>query len=103
MIHLWGNHVQHQARHSANDYLPAQPGKISQTSQGHQKPLILTVNGKAEAIVQDAEAYQRLLDSAAQADPLEGILQSVEDMKKGRVRPARQALAAFRRFHEMPR
>jgi hypothetical protein len=28
----------------------------------HLKPLILTINGKAEAVVQDAEAYQRLLD-----------------------------------------
>jgi hypothetical protein len=30
--------------------------------------VILTVKGKAAAIVQDAEAYQRLLDIAADAD-----------------------------------
>jgi prevent-host-death family protein len=35
-------------------------------------PVVLTVNGKAAAVVQDAEAYQRLLDIAARADADEG-------------------------------
>ena len=30
-----------------------------------KRPVVLTVKGKAAAIVQDAEAYQRLLDLAA--------------------------------------
>jgi len=46
-----------------------------------------------------AEAYLRSLDIAAQADEGEGIRQGVEDFKKGRVRPARKALAEFRRAH----
>src|SRR5437870_10138266 len=61
--------------------------------------LVLTINGKAEAVVQDAEAYQRLLDIAAQADALEGIRQGIEDIKKGRMRQAREALEMFRRNH----
>ncbi len=36
------------------------------------RPLVLTVNGKAELVVQDAEAYQRLLDRAAGKVPAEG-------------------------------
>ena len=40
-----------------------------------KRPVILTVNGKAAAVVQDAEAYQRLLDIAARADAEEGIRQ----------------------------
>ena len=31
------------------------------------RPVVLTVNGRAAAVVQDAEAYQRLLDLAAAA------------------------------------
>ncbi len=61
-----------------------------------RRPLVLTVNGKAAAVVQDAVAYQRLLDIAAQADAKEGILQGREDVAKGRVSPARTALKAFR-------
>ena len=36
------------------------------------------------AVVQDAEAYQRLLDIAARADAGEGIRQGLEDAKKGK-------------------
>jgi prevent-host-death family protein len=68
-----------------------------------KRPMILTVNGKAAAVVQDAAAYQRLLDVAAQADVNEGIRQGLDDVKEGRVTPAREALAAFRRRHGIPR
>jgi prevent-host-death family protein len=37
-----------------------------------KRPVVLTVNGKAAAVVQDAEAYQRLLDIRALADAEEG-------------------------------
>jgi hypothetical protein len=47
------------------------------------------VNGKAAAIVQDVEAYQRLLDIAARADAEESIRQGIEDVAKGRTRPAK--------------
>jgi prevent-host-death family protein len=67
------------------------------------RPLILTVNGKAEAVVQDAEAYQRLLDIAAEADASEGIRQGLEDTRKGRTWPARQVFDEIRTQHEIPR
>jgi hypothetical protein len=54
-------------------------------------------------VVQDAEAYQRLLDVAAQAYPSEGIRQGLEDVKKGRMRPAREVLDMFRRIRAIPR
>jgi prevent-host-death family protein len=58
-----------------------------------KRPVVLTVKGKAAAIVQDAEAYQRLLDIAAAADPREGIRQGLDDLRKGRTRPAREFFA----------
>jgi prevent-host-death family protein len=79
------------------------PAKFLSQLKKTKKPLILTVNGKAEAVVQDAEAYQRLLDIAAQADEKEGIRQGLEDVKKGRLRPARDVLEKFRREHGIPR
>ncbi|HEY7318154.1 MAG TPA: type II toxin-antitoxin system prevent-host-death family antitoxin [Candidatus Binatia bacterium] len=68
-----------------------------------QRPVILTVNGKAAAVVQDAAAYQRLLDIAAQADAIEGIRQGREDVANGRTYPAREALKSFRRDHGLSR
>ena len=45
--------------------------------------------GQAAAVVQDAEAYQHLLDLAAEANAGEGIRQGLEDVKNRRTRPAR--------------
>jgi len=52
-------------------------------------------HGKAVAIVQDAEAYQHLLDIAARTDAEEGIRQGLEDAKQGKVRPAREFFDDF--------
>jgi prevent-host-death family protein len=54
-----------------------------------KRPVVLTVKGKAAAIVQDAEAYQRLLDIAARAESEEGIRQALDDVAHGRTRPAK--------------
>jgi prevent-host-death family protein len=64
-----------------------------------KRPVVLTVNGKAAAVVQDAEAYQSLLDIAASADAAEGMRQGVEDAKKGRIRPAKEFFEEFEAKH----
>jgi prevent-host-death family protein len=68
-----------------------------------KRPVVLTVKGKAAAIVQDAVAYQRLLDLAAQADVGEGIRQGLDDVAYGRTRAAREVFDQIRRQHEIPR
>jgi len=69
----------------------------------NKRPVVLTVKGKAAAVVQDAEAYQRLLDIAAHADVEEGIRQGLEDAKKGKVRPAREFFDDFEAERGIPR
>ena len=68
-----------------------------------KRPVVLTVKGKAEAVVQDAGAYQRLLDIAARADVYEGIRQGLDDVARGRTRPAKQVFNDIRRQHGIPR
>ena len=68
-----------------------------------KRPVVLTVKGKAAAIVQDAEAYQRLLDLAASADAEEGIRQGLDDVAHGRTRPAREVFDEIRSKHGIPR
>ena len=60
------------------------------------RPVILTVNGKAAAVVQDAEAYQHLLDLAAEVSTAEGIRQGLEDLSSRRTRPARAVFDELR-------
>ena len=68
-----------------------------------KRPVVLTVKGKAAAIVQDAAAYQHLLDIAATASAEEGIRQGLDDVKQGKVRPAREFFAVFEAEHGIPR
>ena len=68
-----------------------------------KRALVLTVNGKAAAVVQDAEAYQHLLDLAAEASAAEGIRQGLEDVANGRTRPAREILNEIRAEYDIPR
>ncbi len=68
-----------------------------------KRPVVLTVKGKAEAVVQDAQAYQRLLDIAARADAKEGIRQGLEDSRKGKVRPAKEFFEEFETKHGIRR
>jgi prevent-host-death family protein len=68
-----------------------------------RRPIILTVNGKPEAVVQSAAEYQRLLDIAASADVNEGIRQGLEDMREGRTRPADEVFEEMRRKYAISR
>lgn len=63
-------------------------------------PMVLTINGRAEPVVQDAEAYQALLD---RVETLEGIRRGVADVKAGRTKPAKQVFDTLRRKHGIPR
>jgi len=44
------------------------------------RPLVLTVNGKAEAVLVDAAAYQQVAD---QLDAIAAIREGMEDLEKG--------------------
>lgn len=69
------------------------------------EPIVLTVNGKAEVVVQDAAAYQKLALAAAKADRDEtvaAIKAGLADVKAGRTKPARAALMALAKKYGIP-
>ena len=78
-------------------------GEIMQHLKDTKRPMILTVNGKAAAVVQDAEAYQHLLDLVAEASAAEGIRQGLEDLRSGRTHPARAVFDEIRGKYDIPR
>jgi prevent-host-death family protein len=79
------------------------PGLFMKQLKKNKRPFILTVKGKAEAVVQDAASYQRLLDIAARADPHEGIRQGLQDVALGHTRPAQEVFNKIRDRHGIPR
>jgi prevent-host-death family protein len=78
-------------------------GEFLKQLKKSKRPIVLTVNGRAEAVVQDAEAYQRLLDIAARADVDEAIRQGIEDIARRRTRAARDVFNEMRRRYAVPR
>jgi prevent-host-death family protein len=77
--------------------------EIMQHLKDTKRPVVLTVNGKAAAVVQDAEAYQHLLDLAAEANAAEGIRQGLEDLTNGRTRPATAIFDEIRTDYDISR
>ena len=61
------------------------------------RPEVLTINGRAELIVQDAAAYEDMLDA------IRGIQRGLEEMAAGKGGPARKILDRIRATHKIPR
>jgi prevent-host-death family protein len=66
------------------------------------EPVVLTINGRAELVVQDAAAYQKLREVAEEAREIEQIRKGLEDVRAGRTQPLTEAFADIRRDLELP-
>jgi hypothetical protein len=66
------------------------------------KPAVLTVHGQAEVVVQDAEAYQRLLDLAANAAAIVGIQRGLQGMYAGTGDHAEDAFRSLEHELDIP-
>lgn len=63
------------------------------------QPMVLTVNGKAAVVIQDAASYQGLLDLLEHAESVAGIRHGLESVERGEGIPAEQAMAHLRGKH----
>jgi PHD/YefM family antitoxin component YafN of YafNO toxin-antitoxin module len=78
--------------HSVTDFARNTRDHIERL-QGSGEPEVLTINGKAAVVVQDAEAYQRLVDLADYVDTVRTLRERLESFaKRGRGRPMRKAI-----------
>jgi prevent-host-death family protein len=66
-------------------------------------PVVLTVNGRAEIVVQDARAYQEMLERVERAETVAALRQGIEEFERGEGRPAREALQELGRKHGVSR
>ena len=66
-------------------------------------PVVLTINGRAEVVVQDAASYQKLLNYIGDMEAREGIKRGLADVEAGRVTPVEKFEKDFRKRHGIPR
>ena len=60
-------------------------------------PIVLTLNGVSEIVVQSAEGYQDLLDQLEEFELRETIRIGLQDIREGKGIPALPALAELRK------
>ena len=87
-------------RWERNDGLPT-PEVIEQL-KATGDPIVLTVNGKAEIVVQDAASYQRMLELVHSAEAIIGIKKGLDSMARGEGIPAEEAFERLRKKHDIP-
>jgi PHD/YefM family antitoxin component YafN of YafNO toxin-antitoxin module len=63
---------------------------------GH--PVVLTINGKAELVVQDTASYQKLIELAERAERMDALRDSVEQMRAGDVTPVAALFAEMKQI-----
>lgn len=67
------------------------------------QPVVLTINGKSELVVQDTASYQKLVERAEKAEQLEITRRSLAEADAGLGRPAAEMLAEMRRLLDVKR
>ena len=74
-------------------------GRLKET----KTPLVLTVNGRAELVVQDAESYQLILERLERAETVGAIRKGIEQAERGEGIPLSEAEARLRKKHGFSR
>jgi prevent-host-death family protein len=87
--------------HSLSDFKRNTTDFLEQM-RGTGHPVVLTINGKAELVVQDAASYQKLLDRMDRLEALEGIKRGRADVEAGQVTPLREFEREFRTKRGLP-
>ena len=64
-------------------------------------PEVLTVNGRAEIVVQDAETYPSMVDELERTRFVESLVAAERDFEAGKGRPAGGFLAEIKARHDV--
>lgn len=66
------------------------------------KPIALTVEGRPEVVLQDAEAYERLLELVDRAEAVVAVRKGVASMERGEGIAVEDAFQQIRRKYNLP-
>lgn len=81
--------------HSMTDFLRNHKIHVARIKET-KTPEVLTVNGRAEIVIQDVESYQQLLDRLDQMETIAAIREGIESAERGELKPAEQVFAEMK-------
>ena len=88
--------------HPLTDFLRNHKAHVTRLKKT-QSPEVLTVNGKAAVVVQDAASYQLMLDRLHHMETLAAIQEGMASAERGELKPAAQVLDEMRAKYGLSR
>ena len=88
--------------HSLTDFLRNHKAHVKRLKKT-QAPELLTVNGKAAVVVQDATSYQQMQDRLHHMETVTAIQEGMASAERGELKPAAQVLDEMRAKYGLPR
>ncbi len=81
--------------HPLTDFLRNHKAHVARLKETHA-PEVLTVNGKAEIVIQDAESYQRMTNRLHHMETVAAIQEGMASAERGELKPAAQVFDEMR-------
>ncbi len=88
--------------HSLTDFLMNHNAYVARLKETHA-PEVLTVDGRAEVVVQDAASYQSMVDRLHHMETIAAIREGMESAERGELKPAAQVLDEMRARYGLSR
>ena len=88
--------------HPLTDFLRNHKAHVTRLKETHA-PEVLTVNGKAEIVIQDAESYQHMLDRLRHMETIAAIQEGMASAERGELKPAAQVFDEMRARYGLSR
>ncbi len=86
--------------HPLTDFLRNHKAHVARIKET-RTPEVLTVNGKAELVLLDAESYQQLAEKVARMETVEAIREGLAAASQGDLKPAEQVFAEMRAKYDI--
>jgi prevent-host-death family protein len=87
---------------SLSDFKRKTPELLKQLEKT-RRPVVLTVNGRAKVVIQDAESYQKMADAVEFAETVQAIREGLDAMEAGDTMSLEEFDTAFRKKYRIPR
>ena len=81
--------------HPLTDFLRNHKAHVARLKET-RTPEVLTVNGRAEVVIQDAESYQNLVDRLHHMETITAIREGIASADRGELKPAEQVFAEMK-------
>jgi prevent-host-death family protein len=86
--------------HSITDFQRNTKTYVEQVTES-KNPIAITINGRAQVVVADADSYQAMIEEIEEARFVKAIHEGEQAIAEGNVRPAEEFFAEMKSRHDL--